>query len=250
MIYFGIRLQSKQVSKDWELVSELFNRTLWSVYNQTDPDFHIIVACHEIPILRHVYDERVEFIQVCAPIPQSHDEMMVDAGYKTHTIAMRIRELGGGFTMMVDADDLISNRVAEFVNKHQQYDGWTTGNLYYYQFGTDYLMYGHHFPCTHIIKYFVDELPSEYPEVMTNNNDSLPWIIRKRHGGLDKACKEAGKKLHKLPFRAYVYVRNTGFNHSLSGGKKESTLRKIEHFLSPKVHIKGKVKKEFSIDWM
>lgn len=36
MLYFVIPLMSKKVAKDWEMVSTLFNRTLWSCYNQTD----------------------------------------------------------------------------------------------------------------------------------------------------------------------------------------------------------------------
>lgn len=37
MIYFGIPLRSKETSNNWDKVTEFFNRTLWSVYNQTDP---------------------------------------------------------------------------------------------------------------------------------------------------------------------------------------------------------------------
>lgn len=273
MINFGIRLQSRQVSKDWGLVSELFNRTLWSCYNQTDPDFRIIVACHEVPALSRQYDERVEFIQVDAPIPKTHEEMMVDAGYKTHTIAMRIREYGGGYTMMVDADDLVSNRIARFVHERPGENGWATEALYYYYMGTDYLMVGHRFPCTHIINYRKSDLPAAYPEVMTCNRDDQPWLVRKQHGCLTEACREAGRPLKKLPFRAYVYVRNTGFNHSLTGGKnKETLLRRLDHVLSPKLSISpnvsgtrrmydrtvgklinipaGGVRQEFSIDWL
>ena len=64
MIYFGIPLRSKATANDWDKVSLFFNRTLWSVYRQTDSDFRIIVACHDIPELVHDFDGRVEFIQV------------------------------------------------------------------------------------------------------------------------------------------------------------------------------------------
>ena len=73
MIYFGIPLRSKETSNNWDKVTEFFNRTLWSVYNQTDPDFSIIVACHDIPKLKHEFDGRVEFIQVQAPIPHTKE---------------------------------------------------------------------------------------------------------------------------------------------------------------------------------
>ena len=39
MIYFGIPLRSQKTAKDWDTVVRVFNRTLRSVYRQTDPDF-------------------------------------------------------------------------------------------------------------------------------------------------------------------------------------------------------------------
>ena len=83
MLYFVIPLMSRKAANDWEMVSMLFNRTLWSCYNQTDPDFKILIACHEIPVLTKQYDSRVEFIQVSeaeAPIPTNQQEKMIDKG--------------------------------------------------------------------------------------------------------------------------------------------------------------------------
>ena len=62
MIYFGVTLRSKASAKNWEHVERDFNRTLRSLYRQTDPEFRIIVACHDIPRLDAAYDERVEFV--------------------------------------------------------------------------------------------------------------------------------------------------------------------------------------------
>ena len=112
MIYFGITLRSKAVSKNWAHVVADFTRTLDSVYQQTDPDFRVIVACHDLPKLEREYDSRVEFLQTDVPTPTTPFEMMQDKGYKLSMIGKRIREYGGGYTMIVDADDLISNRVA------------------------------------------------------------------------------------------------------------------------------------------
>lgn len=96
MIYFLIPLRSKAASKNWEEVSRVFNRTLASVYNQTDPDFRIFVACHDIPSLEKTYDARVEFIQAETPVPTTPHEMMLDKGYKISLMAQRLRLLGGG----------------------------------------------------------------------------------------------------------------------------------------------------------
>lgn len=257
MLYFVIPLMSRQVAKDWNMVSELFNRTLWSCYNQTDPNFKIIVACHEIPELTKTYDNRVEFIQVSekdAPIPKTQDEKMVDKGYKTHTLAMRVRELGGGYTMMVDADDLVSCHLAEFVNKHSNESGFYVKTGYVYFVGDDYMKVLPKFSSGSacIVNYSVEDLPDGYPEVMTSNCDSNEWIIRKRHGGVVPACIEAGRPLKALPFKGAVYVLGSGENHSLYGKatKYQTKLREIRQMFEKKHKIRGLLKREFSVDWL
>lgn len=251
MIYFGIPLRSKEASKNWDIVSKLFNRTLNSVYNQTNPEFKIIVACHDIPRLNREYDERVEFIKVSSQIPKNKEEMMLDKGFKIHTIAMRIREYGAGYTMMVDADDLISNKIAEYVINNNNNNGFISKNGYYYHVGNDYIKKGHKFPngSSTIVKYEVNDLPNAYYESMTTNNNNNPHIIRKRHGDIPRICKEMGRGLTPLPFIASIYVRDTGDNHSLIG-KNESKFRLIEQMIMPKIKINNKIREEFSIDWM
>lgn len=96
MIYFAVPLKSKAASSDWGQVTRIFNRTLASIYNQTDPNFKVIVACHDIPELTKSYDERVEFLVSDAPIPNDRKEMMLDKGWKISMAALRIRELRGG----------------------------------------------------------------------------------------------------------------------------------------------------------
>lgn len=251
MIYFGIPLRCKAVSNNWENVEKWFNRTLWSVYNQTDNKFKIIVVYHDMPKLYKKYDNRVEFIKVKTKLPKNRHEMMIDKGYKVHTIAMRVRELGGGFTMLVDADDLISNRIAEYVNKNIDKNGFTSKNGYYYYEGNNYVKKGHRFPngSSTIVKYEIEDLPNKYYDIETHNNDSNPHIIRKNHGHIPRICKENGKPLSILPFMASIYVRNTGDNHSLID-RNQSKLRIIEQFIMPKIKINDKLREEFSIDWI
>lgn len=74
MIYFGIPLRSKKASNDWENVIRVFNRTLESVYRQTDPEFRIFVACHDIPELYGKYDSRLEFLISDQPVPKTKGE--------------------------------------------------------------------------------------------------------------------------------------------------------------------------------
>lgn len=135
MMYFGVTLRSVAASKNWTHVVQDFHRTLRAICNQTDPDFRVIVACHEIPDMPGGYDERVEFLQAGIPFPTNPHEMMQDKGYKLSMIGKRIREYGGGYTMIVDADDLISNRVAEYVNAHPGQHGFAPRTGYVHVLG-------------------------------------------------------------------------------------------------------------------
>lgn len=251
MIYFGIPLRSRKTARDWDRVSEYFNRTLQSVYNQTDPDFRIIIACHDIPTLMHTYDSRVEFLQVDAPIPATREEMMLDKGYKVHTIGMKIRHMGGGFSMMVDADDLQSNRIAAYVNTYHEANGFISRKGYYYHIGDNYIKKGYKFPngSSTIVKYSVEDLPSSHYPKMVPSENSNPHILRKKHGDIPKICAEMGRPLKALPFIASIYVRDTGDNHSLMG-KDESRFRVLEQFVMPKIYPNEKLKKEFSLNWI
>ena len=121
MLIFCIPLRSKEVSKDWNKVSLLFNRTLESVYNQTNGNFKIFVACHQIPTLNQTYDDRVQFIIVNTKIPITYMDMMGDKDSKIYTCQNAARKylieqnLKGSYFMNVDSDDLISCKIADFV---------------------------------------------------------------------------------------------------------------------------------------
>ena len=249
MITFGIPRRSAKASSDWEKVQMFFNRTLWSVYNQTDPDFRVIVACHEKPHLAHSYDERVEFIEVDASIPGDPDAMMRDKGYKVHEIAMRVRALGGGFVMLVDADDIQSNRIAGFANSHQSSNGFYAKNGYFYHVGNGFVKSGSHFPngSSTIVKYSAEDLPEKHYEPLTSSNNLNPHIIRKRHGDIPRICKELGRPLEPLPFKASIYVRDTGDNHSLMG-RGYSKVRLVEQAFRRKIPL-SEISDEFSIEW-
>jgi len=70
MFCFIIAVKSKAVSKNWARVCELFEAALRSTYHQIDPDFKIIVVCHDTPEVSGTYDGRVEYINVDFPPPR------------------------------------------------------------------------------------------------------------------------------------------------------------------------------------
>lgn len=249
MIYFGITLRSKAVARDWAHVVKDFNRTLYSAYRQTDPDFRILVACHELPELEREYDDRVEFLQTDVPTPTTPLEMMQDKGYKLSMIGRRIRELGGGYTMVLDADDLVSNRVADYVNGHPGRHGFVSRYGYIYHFGDAFCrramkpdqVCG---SCL-IVHYERDDLPQELPS-SPESPEGKDYIIRRAHPSIRGCLQEMGRPLSLIPFPTTVYMRNTGDNHSMLDGGRLGLKRRMEQALQRKVAVE-KMADEFGL---
>lgn len=249
MIYFGITLRSKAVARDWAHVVKDFNRTLYSAYRQTDPDFRILVACHELPELEREYDDRVEFLQTDVPVPTTPLEMMQDKGYKLSMIGKRIRELGGGYTMVLDADDLVSNRVAAYVNAHPGHHGFISRYGYIYNMGDAYCRKAMEpdqvcGSCL-IVHYSAEDLPEALPESPASK-EGKNYIIRKAHPSIRPYLKEMGRPVSLLPFPSTIYMRNTGDNHSMLNGGKLGLKRRLEQALQRKVATE-KVADEFGL---
>ena len=249
MIYFGVPLRSKGASKNWENVTRVFNRTLRSIYRQADPDFRIIVACHDVPELDAEYDDRVEFLTAETPVPRNMEEMMLDKGWKLSMIGKRVRELGGGYTMLVDADDMISNRIAEYVKAHPDCAGFVSKYGYVYNEGFSYmkkLLSLHRIcgSCT-IVNYRAEELPDALPENLWDNSPMDKWAIRKPHRELLEYLGQQGKALSEIPFPTTVYLRNTGDNHSMFAGGDLNWKRKAELLIRPRIPVNGKIGEEF-----
>ena len=260
MIYFGIPLRSKYSSNNWEKVCLLFNRTLWSLYNQSDPDFRIIIACHEIPKLDLTYDSRVEFIQVDTPCPNNFTEQMIDKSYKIHSVAVRIRQYGGGFALIADADDLYSKRIAGFVKKHSNKNGWVISLGFDYIFGSRFLNLSLKHPPQPIVNYTIEDLPESMDDATIDSQKNInlsenlkcKYLIKKGHGNIPNVCKSIGRPLSVYPYPAHIYVKYTGDNHSILSSGGESNLRIYSRYFMPKINIikNDFIRNEFSINWI
>lgn len=253
MIYFVIPLRSKAAAKNWERVTADFNKTIKSCYNQTSPEFKIFVACHDIPTVDFGYDERVKFIQVDIPVPTTTKEMMFDKGYKMYTLMQTVRNEmincpmhGGGYILPVDADDLISNRIASF------FEGRNDGKCYTSKYGwiwnkpSKFLMKAKDLwrtcgSCT-VIYYKKDELPDV--DFYENTNK---YIFQNSHRFLIRYAKSVGKQFGIIPFPTTVYVLGTGENHSSLIGRGVSWKRVVEGLLRIPRYMGKSTQEEFNL---
>lgn len=151
---------------------------------------------------------------------------------------------------MVDSDDLVSNRIAEYVNSHPGRTGFLSRYGYVHNEGTGYVqrMLALHRTCgsCSIVNYAIEDLPEQMPEDFYDDSIRQKWIFRKSHRLIPDYLKEHGRKQETMPFPTTIYVMNTGDNHSILSGNTLNWKRRVEMMLQPRIEIK-RVSEEFGI---
>ena len=260
MITFIIPVKSKRVSGSWEHFSKLFERTIKSVSNQTSENFRIIVVCHEKPEISFEHP-KVEYIHVDFEPPvlkpelaEKHDGMKEEDKSKKIMAGLDfIKKYEQDYVMVADADDCISNRIAEYVDEHKSQDlpGWYFKKGYIYREGDKFISLnkeGFNLLCGTciVIK----------PDLIQHIFKSKPHLLYV-HQTIQLTESEA---LRPLPLPGAIYSMGNGENHFMSGtmmknlatGKKffslssfKGILRKLKKYrVKP---LNRKIKNEFGI---
>lgn len=271
MIIFAIPFRGKKTTNNWNKCLNRFNNTIKSIFNQTNNEFKVIVACNEIPKLEKEYDDRLEFIKTDIAIPHTWVEMARDKFYKLTVIAVRIREIlleqdnpeNGIYVMPVDADDLLNCHIADYAKRYPNENGFVSKDGYIHYKGKKYFrIYKNlHEFCgsCNIIRMYLEDLPKNNPnpelchDKATAKELNSKYPIRFDHHIIVDLYKKNGKPFKILPFRSTVYLRDTGDNISQLNEKKGKDrfhpiafLRSLNIFTMK--FITKKVKKEFGID--
>lgn len=282
MIIFAIALKSKGVSNNWDNVVKDFNNTLESIFAQTNPDFMVYVGCNEIPKLFKKYDERLKFFKVNNPVPSSWLEAARDKFWKYLFVAYQIKKYllqtdnpqKGVYVMPIDADDLFSCHIAEYVNSHLDSNGFVSDFGYVYYKGKYYV---EKYPDMHtlcgscnIIKMYLDDLPDKMPDQSLCFDKSTAGILNERypirwnHNEIVDKYKKMDKSFDILPFPSTIYCLNNGENISRWNNNKNNShpssivgmkfkirkvLSDIKHYSERKknrIKINDKIRNEFS----
>lgn len=270
MVCFTIALRSEKSTNQWNKVLADFNNTLHSVFNQTCDEFRVYVGCNEIPELFEKYDDRLRFVTVDLPVPQTWEEKCRDRSWKLLACAEQIKKDmsvlgvhgGGTFVFPVDADDFVNCRIAEYVQKYPDANGFKSKTGYRWTKGKQYMEITPYFGGTmNIMKMYPDDLPDELPDSRLSFTKDMSMQLTKRYPirwydiEVEGKFAALGKPLSRLPFRSTVYVLGTGVNISTNDPanvpKNDKSfhpvafLRKINPF--DKRLITKKIKREFGI---
>lgn len=232
MLTFLIPLRHPDSSKNWPNVCARLSETLASVASAcaTGSAQALLIANEgsELPEL----PPAVRLISVKFPPPSvsvfrgdgdDHERrraVWLDKGLKIATGAIAARAAGSDYVMAVDADDLVSNRISDFVVRHKGAPGWFVekGWLLPVNSSLGAILYGFHNWCGTYAIVRTDLLPLE--ETPDRMDPELVRNLLGHHRDLIPMLASANTPLAPLPFPGAVYRIGHG-----EGNFQRSSLR-------------------------
>lgn len=228
MLYFTIALRGRASTNQWDKVVADFENTLNSIFGQNSPEFCVYVGCNDIPQLSRNFGNQLHFVEVNTPRPQGWLDCCRDRAWKQLACCAAIKhELGeklsnqGIFVFPVDADDFVSNRLAEYVAQHPDANGFKSAKSYKWYKGSKVMEITPYFGGSmNIMRLKPDELPEELPDISLcfdkatciQLNEKYP--VRWDDIAVEEKMRKLGRPFRKLPFCSTIYVLNTGENIS------------------------------------
>jgi hypothetical protein len=264
MVAFIVPFRSKDSSKNWSFHSQLLNRTLQSITNQTNNNFKVIVVYTDFPENR--YESKfVTWLHFPFPFLKVKDitdyeyakqyftkeeyaEFSMDQGRKSIYGANFARQSGYNYIMSVDADDLVSNKIVQFVEDENQnnHSGWYVNKGYVYIENKNLLFryprnMNHFCASSYIVRQDLIYIPS------VDSRDMLEYSFFSGHSWLLNRLKEYNNVvLQPLPFYGIIYIlnsvswMNSGSTFLSNGLKKWAKI-----FFYGQINY-ARIKKEFS----
>ncbi|MFQ3670902.1 MAG: hypothetical protein SNJ84_05535 [Verrucomicrobiia bacterium] len=215
-----IPLKARAVARDWGRVEALFHRTLGSVCGQTEPWFRVVVVGHDRPSTPLLERPEVTWLKVSSPVPEGGrtETAMEDKWLKVAEGLVMVGQGRPVFVMIVDADDLVSNRLAAHVRAHPNRHGWIIRKGYRYREGSPWVELDPEFNCgTNAI---VAARQVRFPRSNTPEERAKCILLCHGHTVIERAMADEGRPLDELPFPGAVYVWGHGDNDSHRDGRE------------------------------
>ena len=234
VLIFLTSIRHPTSSTDHRRVEALFETALRSLCAQDDNGFRVVVVCNAEPRVG-VTDPRVVYHVVDFPAPAGgrqatgRDAKARDKGTKLLSGLLFARRFQPGHVALVDSDDLVSRRLAGFVNTHPQAAGWYVDEGYTLNHATWRLQRRHS-----LIRYCgtgliasaaaLNELSqaeahgldesSTQDELLAGASPSFLKHVLCDHTFTVQYLANHCVRLRPLPFRAVAWVQETGENYS------------------------------------
>ena len=243
MLCFIVPVKSKVVSSDWPYFSKLVERTLNSLSNQDDSSYEIIMVCHEVPDF-NFKSPKLHIIHADFDPPQikSDESREESVNKKEFDKASKIKlgfnyasRFNPDYVMVVDSDDLISNKIVSFVESQDKgQPGWYINKGYNYREGAKYLFYKNR-TFNHLCGSAVIIRPDLTDGLFVQN--PLLWYAH------DTINFEGNLTLKPLPFPAGIYSIANGENHFMSPNYAGKIIKRFVFDLSKYRQLFDKISK-------
>lgn len=264
MIGFVMPIKPKLVSKDWDYDTKLFERSIKSICAQTDQNFKVVIVYNDLPKINFIHPnifyvhypfqtvlaDEIEDLDFYVPkyYAKQYAEKMMDKSKKIFYGCKTAFEKGCSYIMSIDSDDLISNKIAEYVNSRidSKVAGWRILKGFIYQ--EDSLMLIKKYDIqnmngsTHIIRKDLITIPDFSTNLFFNYN------LFEAHAYTYGRIKDFHNELlGDIDFFGVVYIVHKN-NYSNIGNIMKS--RPIRNFLKKIIkgrYLNEKIRKEYNL---
>ena len=213
MLVFLIPLKAKASAADWTRVSRLCERTLMSACAQTCPDFRIILSCTDLPETGFTHPNLIIEQHEYPPVDRHcRQSQSLDKVLKLSRASGRAREFAPCHVMVLDADDLVSRRLAGFVDGLADPMSWRIDHGWLYQEGSRWIWRHRDLSSvcgsTHLVYCEPEDLPAA-PE-----QGELLLTAHIPHTEITHELARRGREIRPLPFPGTIYSAAHGDNWS------------------------------------
>lgn len=212
LVNFCIPLLPKARAQDWATVCELLEQTLTSLDGQSNRNFRVIMAVHDVPDLKRDYDFEIRMLEAKWAVEDTSSDKLRDKRRKKIMLYQEVRAVGGGFAMQLDADDLVSSRLVNYVLEQDDPNGYIVDRGYAFDWSARSLapipgVFSKSFDsvcgsCA-IIRYAPEDLP-----MPRDQDKSRLYYQLKQHAHYAEVMESFGRPLSHIPFPGAVYVLN------------------------------------------
>lgn len=134
MLIFVVTVKPAELSEDWTRFSAMVRRTVASLTRQTSPAYRVVVV-HDTPPDDALEHPNVDYLPVRLPIPHDWATMENDKARRLLAGIDFARGYRPTHVMAVDADDVVSVRLAAFVARNPDTPGWVCRQGYIWPSG-------------------------------------------------------------------------------------------------------------------
>lgn len=264
MLGFVIPIKPKLVSRDWEYDMYLLERTARYVCGQTSPKFRMIIVYNDLPEINFIHpniiyvyypfksvkvDEIEDFDSyVKKYYNKEYAEKMMDKGKKIFFGCNIAKENGCDYIMAVDSDDLVSNKLAHFVDQNLNTGcaGWRINRGYIYEEGSFFAIKNDQIfginGSTHIIKSTIITIPDFGINIFWNYN------LFEAHGYTFQRLKDyQQQELKNIFMYGIIYVVHKNNYSNIKKLTSGISIKKIVKKIMRGKLISESLRKEFGL---